>query len=154
MTVPLAVAAALLRVLAGVHYPHDVLAGSLLGGVVVAALLLLAQHPMERAASAALRRVRGHDTRLMGHDGGCGPVLHPEAGQDGAHMRLDGSLHHVEPPGDLPVGQSAAEERSTSRSLGVSPATFSRAAALRPARAPVPPEARCATTRAATFGDR
>ena len=111
VTVPLAVAAALLRVLTGVHYPHDVLAGALLGAAVVAALLIVAQRPVERVASAVLRRVRGHDTRLVGHDGGSGPVVHPEAGQDGADMRLDRPLHHMQPSGDLPVGQPTAEER-------------------------------------------
>ncbi len=40
ITLPLAGAVALLRVLVGVHYPHDVLAGALLGGAVVAAVLL------------------------------------------------------------------------------------------------------------------
>ncbi|MYQ40320.1 phosphatase PAP2 family protein [Streptomyces sp. SID4921] len=111
VTVPLAVAAALLRVLAGVHYPHDVLAGALLGAAVVAAVLIVAQRPVERVASAVLGRPGGPDTRFMGHDGGGGPVLHTEAGQDGADMRLDGPLHHMEPPGDLPVGQPAAEQR-------------------------------------------
>ncbi|MEV0389581.1 phosphatase PAP2 family protein [Nonomuraea sp. NPDC050643] len=41
LTVPLAVAAGLLRVLAGVHYPHDVVAGAVLGGCVVVAVLLV-----------------------------------------------------------------------------------------------------------------
>lgn len=108
-TVPLAVAAALLRVLTGVHYPHDVLAGALLGAAVVAALLIVAQQPLEHAASAVFRRVRGHDTRLMGHDGGSRPVVHPETRQDGTDMRLHGPLHQVEPPGDLTVGQAAPE---------------------------------------------
>ncbi|MFF9560734.1 phosphatase PAP2 family protein [Streptomyces albus] len=40
-TLPLAGAAALLRVLVGVHYPHDVLAGAVLGAAVVAAAVLL-----------------------------------------------------------------------------------------------------------------
>ncbi|WP_369203005.1 phosphatase PAP2 family protein [Streptomyces sp. PU-14G] len=39
VTLPLAVAAALLRVLVGVHYPHDVLAGAVLGTVVMVAAL-------------------------------------------------------------------------------------------------------------------
>ncbi|MEU5836498.1 phosphatase PAP2 family protein [Streptomyces diacarni] len=43
VTLPLAAAAALLRVLVGVHYPHDVLAGAVLGGAVAAALLVLAR---------------------------------------------------------------------------------------------------------------
>ncbi|WTH50733.1 phosphatase PAP2 family protein [Streptomyces sp. NBC_01550] len=40
LTLSLAGAAALLRLLVGVHYPHDVLAGAILGGTVVAAVLL------------------------------------------------------------------------------------------------------------------
>ncbi|MCP3767628.1 phosphatase PAP2 family protein [Streptomyces sp. MAR25Y5] len=40
ITLPPAGAVALLRVPVGVHYPHDVLAGALLGGAVVAAVLL------------------------------------------------------------------------------------------------------------------
>jgi membrane-associated phospholipid phosphatase len=40
VTLPLAGAAALVRVLIGVHYPHDVLAGVILGSATVAAVLL------------------------------------------------------------------------------------------------------------------
>ncbi|WVU05486.1 phosphatase PAP2 family protein [Streptomyces prasinus] len=40
ITLPLAGVVALLRVPVGVHYPHDVFAGALLGGAVVAAVLL------------------------------------------------------------------------------------------------------------------
>ncbi|MBB4959845.1 phosphatase PAP2 family protein [Micromonospora polyrhachis] len=40
LTLPLAALAAALRVLAGVHYPHDVLAGFVLGGAVTAATVI------------------------------------------------------------------------------------------------------------------
>ena len=42
IALPLAAAAALARVAAGVHYPHDVAAGAALGASVVAAILLIA----------------------------------------------------------------------------------------------------------------
>ncbi|MBW5262445.1 phosphatase PAP2 family protein, partial [Streptomyces poriferorum] len=53
VTLPLAAAAALLRVLVGAHYPHDVLAGAVLGGSVAAAVLF-AFLPLARAAASAL----------------------------------------------------------------------------------------------------
>lgn len=111
VTVPLAVAAALLRVLVGVHYPHDVLAGALLGGAVVASVLLVLVRPAGLLASALLGRWWGQDPGLVGDDGGRGPVVDAEAGQDGADVRLDRAFDQVQPPGDLPVGESAAEVR-------------------------------------------
>ncbi|RKR90582.1 undecaprenyl-diphosphatase [Micromonospora pisi] len=47
-TLPLAGATALLRVVAGVHYPHDVLAGLTLGGVLAVATVAVALHPTAR----------------------------------------------------------------------------------------------------------
>lgn len=110
-TLPLAGAAASLRVLVGVHYPHDVLAGAILGGAVVAAALLGLQPLARRAASSLLRRWWGDDPGLVGDDRGGRPVVHAQPGQDGAHVGLDRPLHHVQPPGDLPVRQPAAEQR-------------------------------------------
>ncbi|MGY3246131.1 membrane-associated phospholipid phosphatase [Streptomyces sp. TE4109] len=111
VTLPVGAAAALLRVAVGAHYPHDVLAGAVLGASVVAAVLLAFLPLARRAASAIERRLRGRDdSGLVGDDGRGGPVVHAQPGQDGAHMRLDRPFHHVEPPGDLPVGQPAAEE--------------------------------------------
>ncbi len=110
VTLPLAGAAALLRVLVGVHYPHDVLAGAVLGGTVVAALLLAFLPIAERAVSLLWRR-RRNDPGLVGHDRGSGPVVHAQPRQDGADMGLDRPLHHVQPSGDLPVRQPTAEER-------------------------------------------
>ncbi len=83
VTLLLAGVAALLRVVVGAHYPHDVLAGAVLGGAVVAALLL-ALLPLASAAVSALGgRFRGGDgPGLVGDDRGGGPVVHAEAGQD------------------------------------------------------------------------
>ncbi|CAM5708329.1 Phosphatidic acid phosphatase type 2/haloperoxidase domain-containing protein OS=Streptomyces canus OX=58343 GN=AQJ46_45155 PE=4 SV=1 [Streptomyces canus] len=69
ITLPMAGAAALLRVLVGVHYPHDVLAGATLGGAVVAAVLL-AFMPLAQAAV--------HHAQTGSHRGSrceCGPGI-------------------------------------------------------------------------------
>lgn len=121
VTLPLAVAAALLRVVLGVHYPHDVLAGAVLGGGVTAAVLVALGPLAARAVTPLVARVspaagvrgafgRGDHARLVGDDRRGGPVLHAEPGQNGADVRLDRALHHVQPPGDLPVGQPGAQE--------------------------------------------
>ncbi|WP_329108106.1 phosphatase PAP2 family protein [Micromonospora sp. NBC_01699] len=47
-TLPLAGATALLRVVAGVHYPHDIVAGLTLGGVLATATVLVALDPTVR----------------------------------------------------------------------------------------------------------
>jgi undecaprenyl-diphosphatase len=109
ITLPTAGAAALLRVLVGVHYPHDVLAGATLGGAVVAAVVL-AFMPLAQAAASRLGRLRRNDPGLVGHHGGSGAVVDAQTRQDGAHVGFDRSLHHVEPPGDLPVGQAASDK--------------------------------------------
>ncbi len=111
VTLPLAGLAALLRVAVGVHYPHDVLAGALLGATVAAVATLLLLAPAVRAASLLCGRGRQGDPRLVGHDGRSGAVVDAQAAQDRADMSLDGALREVQPAGDLPVGQSAAEER-------------------------------------------
>ncbi len=111
VTLPVAVAAALLRVLVGVHYPHDVAAGALLGGAVAASALLVLGRPAGLLVSALLGRWWGQEAGFVGDDGGRGPVADAEAGQDGADVRLDRAFDQVQPPGDLPVGQSAAEVR-------------------------------------------
>ncbi|MBO8195297.1 phosphatase PAP2 family protein [Streptomyces oryzae] len=46
VTLPLAGAAALLRVLVGVHYPHDVLAGALLGAACAVAAVVMRRAPL------------------------------------------------------------------------------------------------------------
>lgn len=110
VALPLAGVAALLRVAVGVHYPHDVAAGALLAAAVVVATLIVASPPAARAVSALFGRRWGKDSGLMGHHGGGRPVLHAQPGQVRADMGLDRSLHHMEPTGDLTVGQPAAEE--------------------------------------------
>ena len=129
---PLAGAAALLRVAVGVHYPHDVLAGVVLAATVVGALLLLTWAAATRAVSPLfgrgmsgmsgmhglsglhgireIREIRGNDPGLVSHHSSRRPVLDAQPGQDGADMGFDRPLHHVQSAGDLAVGQSAAEE--------------------------------------------
>src|SRR4051812_6936871 len=109
ITLPVAGAAALLRVLVGVHYPHDVLAGATLGGAVVAAVLLVFL-PVAQVAASRLGRLRRNDPGLVSHHRGSGPVVDAEPGQDGTHMGLDRSLHHMQPPGDLAVRQAASDK--------------------------------------------
>ena len=110
VTLPLAGTAAILRVLVGVHYPHDVLAGAILGGTVAAAVLLAVLPLAVRATSLLVRRWWGNDAGFVGYDGGSGPVVHTQAGQDRADVRFDRSFHHVQAAGDPGVGQAAAEE--------------------------------------------
>lgn len=109
VTLPLAGAAALLRVLVGVHYPHDVLAGATLGGAVVAAVLLVFW-PAAQGAASRLGRLRRDDAGLMSHDRGGGPVVDAQPRQKGAHVGFDRSLHYMQSPGDLTVGQTGAEK--------------------------------------------
>ncbi|MFK3980082.1 phosphatase PAP2 family protein [Micromonospora sp. NPDC050397] len=52
VTLPLAGATALLRVVAGVHYPHDILAGLTLGGVLAAGTVAVATAPTARLLHA------------------------------------------------------------------------------------------------------
>ncbi len=54
VALPLAAAVALARIAAGVHYPHDVLAGAALGATLVAATLLLA-NPLATRGLGLLR---------------------------------------------------------------------------------------------------
>ncbi|MBD3008567.1 phosphatase PAP2 family protein [Streptomyces sp. 5-10] len=110
VALPLAGAAALLRVAVGVHYPHDVAAGALMGAAVVAATLVVAGPPAVRAVSALLGRPGRKDSGLMGDHGGGRPVLHAQPGQDRAHMGLDRPLDDLQPTGDPAVGQPAAEQ--------------------------------------------
>lgn len=87
ITLPLAGAAALLRVLVGVHYPHDVLAGAILGGTLVVAVLL-AFMPLAQGAVSRLGRLRRNDSGLVSHDRGSSPVVHAQPRQDGTHVGL------------------------------------------------------------------
>lgn len=115
VALPVAGVAAVSRVLVGAHYPHDVLAGAVLGGAVVAALLLALLPLAGTAVSALLGRVPDRsaardEARLVGDHRRRGPVLHAEPGQDRADVRLHRALDHVEPVRDPAVGQPGAQE--------------------------------------------
>lgn len=109
VTLPLAALAALLRVAVGVHYPHDVMAGALLGGAVAAAAMLALRPLAEAVVSRTGWARRRNDARFVGHDGRGGAVVHAQPRQDGADVRLHGAFHHVQPPGDLTVGQAGTQ---------------------------------------------
>jgi undecaprenyl-diphosphatase len=55
IALPLAAGVALARVAAGVHYPHDVVAGAVLGATLVTALLLIANPLVARGLGVLLR---------------------------------------------------------------------------------------------------
>jgi undecaprenyl-diphosphatase len=62
IALPLAAVAGLARVAAGVHYPHDVLAGAVLGETLVIAILLIA-NPFATRAVGVLFKGRDFDER-------------------------------------------------------------------------------------------
>ncbi|MFG1816415.1 phosphatase PAP2 family protein [Kribbella sp. NPDC049174] len=64
VALPLAAAVVLARVAAGVHYPHDVVAGAALGASLVAAILLIA-NPLAAKAVGLLTRGRRIDADLL-----------------------------------------------------------------------------------------
>lgn len=114
LVLPVAGAAALLRVLVGVHYPHDVLAATVLGATAVVTVRLLVQPIAVRAVSAFLVRQpvgrhRDHAGLVRDH-GGRGPVVDAEAGEDRADVGLHRSLRQAQAARDLPIGETAAEE--------------------------------------------
>lgn len=82
VTLPLAGAAALLRVTVGVHYPHDVIAGAVLAAAVVVPVLLAFTPPVTRLVSPLLGRPNGDDSGLVRHHGRRRPVVDRQAGQD------------------------------------------------------------------------
>lgn len=116
LVLPIGGATAALRVAAGVHYPHDVLAGAVLGATVTAAVVIALLPFATDAVRAAggLRPVRpllvAGQPRLVGEHRRGRPVGHPEAGQDRADVGLHRSLHHPHPAGDLTVGQPSGEQ--------------------------------------------
>lgn len=137
MVVPVGGLTAALRVAAGVHYPHDVVAGAVLGAAVTGAVVV-ALLPLATTAVAALAGVRVLGPLLVGpqppvpsasgartaralraegqagrvrEDGGGRPVGHPEPQQDGAHMGFHGPLHHPDPAGDLAVREPGGDQR-------------------------------------------
>ncbi|TDD83835.1 phosphatase PAP2 family protein [Actinomadura rubrisoli] len=108
VSIPLGAAVIPARVASGAHYPHDVLAGAALGGAVAAVTMLL----FTPFAAWAVARPLGwrDEPGLVGDHGGGRPVVHGQPRQDRADMAFDGSLHHPQAPGDLPVGQPRPQE--------------------------------------------
>ncbi|MCX3058440.1 phosphatase PAP2 family protein [Streptomyces sp. GXMU-J5] len=70
LTVPMAILMAFSRVYVGVHYPHDVATGLLLGTVVALLFVRLAARPAERVAEAMRGSGNGLARRLAGPGGG------------------------------------------------------------------------------------
>ena len=106
LTLPLAVAGALLRVVVGVHYPHDVLAGAVLGTTVVAAVLLAALPDVRRVAA----RWGGGGRHALGRvSDDRGPAAHPRPDGDGPHGP-DRTAHHHPGPADDPSVQRTMDD--------------------------------------------
>ncbi|MFH9808224.1 phosphatase PAP2 family protein [Streptomyces olivaceus] len=83
LTVPLALLMAFSRVFVGVHYPHDVAAGLLLGAVVAAAAVRLGTRPVTRLAEA-MRDSGAPAARWLS---GPGPAAAPAPPYLGSHRR-------------------------------------------------------------------
>lgn len=81
LTLPVAAVAALLRVMVGVHYPHDVFAGAILGATVTAAVVLALTPAAARLLPPLLERLPGK---------GPGPASHPGRHRMAAHDRQSG----------------------------------------------------------------
>ncbi|MET8049502.1 phosphatase PAP2 family protein [Streptosporangium sp. NPDC005286] len=96
VTLPLAAVAALLRVMVGVHYPHDVLAGVILAAGVVVAVLLALTPPALRLVSPLIERLGRNDSDPEGRYG------RRPAAPAGRH-RAGPSLQHGQPAGNLPA---------------------------------------------------
>ncbi|WP_326828533.1 phosphatase PAP2 family protein [Streptosporangium sp. NBC_01810] len=101
VTLPLAAVAALLRVMVGVHYPHDVLAGVILAAGVVAAVLLALTPPAVRLVSPLIERLGRNDSAPEGRYGRR-PAAH--AGRHRAGPDFGRSLQYGRPTGAPPAG--------------------------------------------------
>ncbi|MFG2498724.1 phosphatase PAP2 family protein [Streptomyces sp. NPDC048441] len=77
LTLPMAVLMAFSRVFVGVHYPHDVLVGLLLGAALAFVLVRLATRPVARVGEA----MRGSSTGMVRWFAGPG-IPHPHPGPE------------------------------------------------------------------------
>ncbi|WP_217140849.1 phosphatase PAP2 family protein [Streptomyces sp. AC627_RSS907] len=83
LTVPLALLMAFSRVFVGVHYPHDVAAGLLLGALVAAVAVRLGTRPVTRLAEA----MRASSAPAVRWLTGPGPAAAPTAAYVASHRR-------------------------------------------------------------------
>lgn len=81
LTLPMAVLMAFSRVFVGVHYPHDVLAGLLLGALTAFLVVRLGARPLTRLVDT----MRGSDTAAVRWAAGPGPAQHAAPREPSLH---------------------------------------------------------------------
>ncbi|MEU5973136.1 phosphatase PAP2 family protein [Streptomyces sp. NPDC047315] len=91
LTVPMALLMAFSRVFVGVHYPHDVMVGLVLGSVVAVAFVVA----LTRPATALLTSMRSSRTGVVVWFAGPGPVATPDHTGHGDHGGAGGPGRHA-----------------------------------------------------------